>query len=68
MAKRKVVAAVRRWRQDDNGSVTVFCDDGSVFDLESSADRVVGGNEYGYYWSELPPIPGTPADRGILPD
>jgi hypothetical protein len=55
---RKPIAAVAV-RIGDYDDMRVVCDDGSVWELSSAPERCTEDNEFGYFWYQLPAIPGT---------
>jgi hypothetical protein len=56
---RKPVAAFAIDVGTEYEEMRVVCDDGSVWELSSDTDHITVENEFGYFWHELPPIPGT---------
>lgn len=61
---RKPVAAFAVSRGDASfQDVQVVCDDGSVWELSSDEAHVSNDNEFGWFWYQLPAIPGSEVDR-----
>jgi hypothetical protein len=61
---RKPIATIVTTNDHKMGAMAlVLCNDGSVWELDSDTDHVTDSNEFGWYWYQLPAIPGTESDK-----